>query len=234
MYRYQRTLLFSFIFFIAFTVLGIVASLMEPDFVKMILGAEYVEMTEQNIANNDPFGVYKSGDSFLMFLMIAGHNIKLSLISFASGMLFGFGTLYFLFVNGIMFGTFEHMFAQHHLGIQFFLVVFIHGTLELSALVVESCAGFVLGTALLFPGTFTRLQALKYAAKDAVKIIISLVPIFMIAAFFESYVTRHTEMPLALSLLILLGSLGFILFYFVVLPHLVFRKAKLDILEKAK
>lgn len=231
MYRYRRTLLFAFLFFLVFTLLGILASMIEPDFVKMILGPEYVEMTEQNIANNDPFGVYKDGNSFLMFLMIAWHNIRLSLISFASGIFFGFGTLFFLFTNGIMFGTFEHMFYQHHLGIQFFLVVFIHGTLELSALVIESCAGFIMGAALLFPGTYTRLQALRFAAKDAVKIIIGLIPVFLIAAFFESYVTRHTEMPLALSLLILFGSLAFILYYFVILPRLVFNKVKKQILE---
>lgn len=225
MFRHRRILLFAFVFFMLFFTMGVLASALEPDFVKMIMGADYVEMTEQNIASGDPFQVYKDGDSFLMFLRIGWHNIILSLVSFGSGIFLGIGTLYFLFINGIMVGAFEFMFYKHHLGPQFFLVVFIHGTLELSSLVIESCAGFILGASILFPGTYTRLQSLRYGAKDAVKIIIGLIPVFMTAAFFESYVTRHTEMPLALSLLILAASLFFILFYFVFYPIVVFKKA---------
>jgi len=226
MYRYRLILLYAFLFFIAFATLGIIASAMEPDFIRGILGHEYVDMTEQNIAEGDPFGVYKDRDSFSMFLQIAWHNIRLSLFSFGSGIFLGIGTVFFLFTNGIMVGAFEYMFYQHHLGTEFFLVVFIHGTLELSALVIESCAGMILGSAILFPGTYTRLQSLQYAAKDAVKIIIGLIPVFIVAAFFESYVTRHTGMPLFLSISILAGSLGFILFYFVFYPAHVHRKTQ--------
>lgn len=231
MYRYRRILLFSFIFFMVFLILGIAASAIDPDFIKMVLGPEYVEMTEQNIANGDPFGVYKDSDSFTMFLKIFWHNTRLSLIIFGSGILLGLGTLYFLFHNGIMVGVFEFMFYKHHLGIQFFLVVFIHGTLELAAVVIASSSGFILGNSILFPGTYTRLQSLLIAAKDSVKIIIGLIPIFLAAAFFESYVTRHTEMPVWMSLLILFGSLSFILFYFVFHPIRVFHKAQKHFLE---
>lgn len=232
MYRYRRIFLFSFLLFVTFFFLGILASTLEPDFVGMILGQDYVEMTEQNIAAGDPFGVYKSGDSFLMFLAIAWNNIRISLMMFGSGITFGLGTLYFLFHNGVMVGVFEHMFYQHHLGTQFFLVVFIHGTLELSAVVIAAWSGFILGHSILFPGTFTRMQSLMMASKDAIKIIIGLIPVFIIAAFFESYITRYTQMPLTLSLSILFGSFGFILFYFVFYPFKVFKKAQQHFLEK--
>jgi len=231
LYRYRFILLCSFLLFLVFTLLGILASAMEPDFIRSVMGSDYVDTTEQNIASGDPFGIYKNGDSLSMFLMIAFHNVRLSLLSFGSGIFFGIGTVFFLFQNGIMFGAFEHMFYQHHLGTQFFLVVFIHGTLELSALVIESCAGMILGSALLFPGTYTRMQSLQKAARDAVKIIIGLIPVFVIAAFFESYVTRHTGMPLWMSISILAGSMAFILWYFVVYPALVHRKCLLKPLE---
>ena len=64
------------------------------------------------------------------------------------------------------------------------------------------------------------------AAKDSIKIIIGLVPIFIAAAFFESYVTRHTGMPRVVSSFILLASISFILFYFVFYPMRVFKKAQ--------
>lgn len=233
LYRYRRTLLFSFVFFIVFLLLGIIASSIEPDFIKTVLGPEYVEMTEQNIAAGDPFGVYKKEDSFTMFLFIAWNNIRVALIMFGSGILFGAGTLFFLFKNSLMVGVFEFMFYKHQLGVSFFLVVFIHGTLELSAIVIAACAGFILGGSVLFPGTFTRLHALQMASRDAVKIIIGLIPVFIVAAFFESYVTRHTGMPVLMSLFILAASLAFILFYFVFYPTRVFKKEQKQFFEQA-
>ena len=142
------------------------------------------------------------------------------------GIFFGIGTLYFLFTNGIMFGAFEYMFFHHHIGFQSILVVFIHGTLELSAIVIAGSAGLKIGNSLLFPGTYTRGQSLKQAAKDSVKIIVSLVPIFIVAAFFEGFVTRHTGMPIWLSLIILSASAGFIIWYFIIYPISVTRKFK--------
>ena len=47
---------------------------------------------------------------------------------------------------------------------------------------------------------------------------IGLVPIIVLAAFFEGFVTRHTAMPLWLSIFILAVSAGFIIWYFVIYP----------------
>lgn len=218
MKKYHRNLLVAFLFFVAFVLLGIFSASQDQTFVRAIMGDGYVDMTEQNIANNDPFGVYKDENEFTMFIRIALNNIKVSFYCFAMGIFFSLGTLHALFKNGVMFGAFEYMFFQHNLGFKSILVVFIHGTLELSAIVVAGCAGLVLGNSLLFPKTYTRMQSLMRAAKDSVKIIIGLIPIFIVAAFFESFITRHTGMPVWASLLILLGSLSFILWYFVFYP----------------
>jgi len=123
-------------------------------------------------------------------------------------------------------GVFEFMFFHHHLGWQSVLVIFIHGTLELSAIVIAGFAGLTIGNSILFPGTYTRIQSLKFAAKDSVKIIISLVPVFIVAAFFEGFVTRHTGMPLWLNLTILLSSASFIVWYFVIYPIRVSKRVK--------
>jgi uncharacterized membrane protein SpoIIM required for sporulation len=117
-----------------------------------------------------------------------------------------------------MLGVFEHMFFKHGLGIQSILVVFIHGTLEISALVIAGAAGIILGNSMLFPRTFTRLQSIRRGAKDGVKIMVGLIPVFTVAAFFEGFVTRYTNMPLLLSLLILGSSLAFVVFYYIIYP----------------
>jgi hypothetical protein len=55
-------------------------------------------------------------------------------------------------------------------------------------------------------------------AKEGLKMIVSLIPIFIIAGFLESFVTRLTGMPVFLSLIIILGSLFFVIWYFVIYP----------------
>lgn len=224
LYNNRRTLLFTFLFFMLFVAIGAFAQWQEPDFVRNILGDHYVDTTEENIRKGDPFGVYKDSPPFIMFMAIAWNNIGVSFIVFISGILFSIGSLFFLFQNGIMLGAFEQMFFQHNLGVDSILVVFIHGTLEISAIVIAGAAGITMGNSILFPKTYTRLQSLMRGAKDGIKILVSLIPIFIVAAFFESYVTRFTNMPIVVSILILGASLFFILWYFVWYPAKVHRK----------
>ncbi len=222
--RNHKTLLFAFLFFAIFVALGVFSSMYDQTFVRAILGDGYVDMTERNIASGDPFGVYKQQESFTMFVQIAFNNIRVSFDCFMLGILCSVGTIYFMLTNGLMLGVFEHLFFKHGLGLQSILVVFIHGTLEISALVIAGCAGMVLGNSILFPKTFTRAQSIRQGAKDGVKIMVALIPVFLVAAFFEGYVTRHTAMPVLLSSAILLLSLAFILFYFVYYPIRISRR----------
>jgi len=224
--KYQRVLLLTFVLFVSFALLGGFSAAHDQTFARSVLGDEYVDMTERNIANGDPFGVYKSGNEWQMFFYIAFNNIKVAFLTYSIGIFLGVGTFYMLFQNGIMVGVFENLFYHHSLGAKFVLVVFIHGTLELSAIVIAGAAGFMLGNSLLFPGTYTRIQSLRRAAKDSVKITVSLIPIFIVAAFFEGFVTRHTEMPLWLSLTILLSSATFIIWYFILYPIKVSKREK--------
>lgn len=219
--KHHKKLLFAFLFFMAFIALGVFSAKYDQNFVRAVLGDQYVDMTERNIAKNDPFGVYKDENEWYMFFRIAQNNIGVAFKCFIMGILCSIGTIWLLLKNGLMLGVFEYMFFKHGLGPQSILVVFIHGTLEISAIVIAGSAGIILGNSLLFPKTFTRLQSVQEGAKDGVKIMISLVPVFIVAAFFEGFVTRYTNMPSALSITILLASLAFILFYYVYYPIVV-------------
>jgi len=153
-----------------------------------------------------------------MFIQIATNNIRVSLMVYATGILAGMGTLYMLFENGVMLGTFQQIFFAKGLGWASVLVIWIHGTLEISAIILAGTAGLILGQSYLFPGTYSRIDSLKRGARDSVKILVGLIPFFLLAAFFEGFVTRHTEMPLWLSLFILLGSASIIIWYFILWP----------------
>jgi len=217
-FKYRKQILYSFIFFVLFCSIGALSAKYDDRFVRLILGDGYVNMTNGNIAKGDPFGVYKKTGEFKMFFQIATNNIWVSLVMFASGALFSIGPVFFLLKNGIMVGAFEYYFFSKGLGAQSILVIWIHGTLEILTIVIAGGAGLVLGHGLLFPKTYTRLAAFKNSAKDATKIALGILPILLLAAFFESFITRHTNMPIWLSISILIGSLFFMIWYVVLYP----------------
>lgn len=221
---YEKQLLYSFIFFIVFCAIGVLSAKYDENFVRLILGDAYVDMTNANIAKGDPFGVYKQQGEFLMFVEIASNNIYVSFINFVSGIIFSVGSVFFLFQNGLMLGSFEYYFFSKGLGMQSVLVIWIHGTIEIISFIIAGAAGLVLGNSFLFPKTYTRLTSLKRGAKDGMKMAIGLVPLFLTAAFFESFVTRHTEMPIWLSVSILTVSLVFMVWYVIIYPNILSKK----------
>jgi hypothetical protein len=216
--KHHKVLLVCFAIFMLFFVVGFYSTIKDESIVRDILGDDYVRMTEKNIADGNPFGVYQKDNPFLMWLGIMINNISVSFRYFMEGLLFPFFTIPELVRDGMMVGAFDAFFYAKGLGNMFILTVMLHGTLELSSIVIAATAGVVLGKSWLFPGTLTRLAAFKQGAKDGVKIIIGIVPVLMIAAFFEGFVTRHYKMPIWISITILVVSATFIIGYFVIYP----------------
>ena len=216
--KHHRLFLFTFCYFLLICIIGAFSAAHDETFVRGVLGDEYVNMTEQNIANGDPFGVYKDQNAGYMWLRIAFNNIKVSMFCFVFGVALSAGTLWVLLQNGIMLGSFQYFFFSKGLGWASVLVIWVHGTLEISSIIIAGTAGMILGNSILFPGTHTRKDSLKRGAKEGLKIIVALIPIFIVAAFLESFITRHTSMPVALSISILALSLAFIVWYFIIYP----------------
>ncbi|MDW8466107.1 MAG: stage II sporulation protein M [Chloroherpetonaceae bacterium] len=199
----HREIFYSLIIFSIAAFIGALSTAGDDSFARLILGDAYVNMTLANIKHGDPMAIYKQARELPMFLGITLNNILVSFYAFAMGTLFSFGTGYVLLQNGIMVGSFQYFFHQHGLLLESALVIWIHGTLEISAIVIAGGAGLTIGNSILFPASYTRLESFLRGAKRGVKIIIGLVPIFAAAGFLESFVTRYTEMPIFLSLFII-------------------------------
>ena len=223
-YESRRALLASLLLFLAAVGVGALSARGDDGFVRLILGDAYVNMTLDNIEAGDPMRVYKEMQEVEMFSMIAFNNVVVSFMAFIGALpqlglpLASVGTGWVLISNGIMFGAFMHLFAAEGLLGEAFRVVFIHGMLELSAIVIAGGAGLAMWNAFLFPGTYPRLTSFRRGAMRGLKLIVGLVPVFAAAALLESFVTRRTEMPLWASLVVILGSLAFVVYYYVVLP----------------
>ena len=216
--RHHRTLAITALLFVVFTLLGALSAAQDETFVRVVLGDAYVNQTIENIRKGDPMAVYKQQGETLMFLGITANNVYVALSIYVLGATLGIGTLVQIFRTGIMLGSFQYFFYHYHVLRASLLTIWIHGTLEISAIIVAGAAGFVMARGLLFPGTFSRSEAFRESARDGLKMAIGLVPIFMVAGFLEGFVTRHTEMPLAASLAIIGSSAAFIVWYFIIYP----------------
>ncbi|MGK7395811.1 MAG: stage II sporulation protein M [Candidatus Cyclobacteriaceae bacterium M3_2C_046] len=222
-YENKKPLGYSFLIFSLSILIGAISAAHDPTFVRLILGDQYVEMTLENISKGEPMGVYHSMSSNIMFLQITLNNIMVSFATFAYGVLLSAGTVYHLFQNGVMLGSFQYFFYQQGLFITSFLTIWIHGTLEISSIIIAGGAGLIMGNSFLFPGTYHRLVSVKNGAKKGLKIIIGIVPLFILAGFLESYITRLSNMHWSIKLGIILISLSFIIYYVVIFPNKKYR-----------
>jgi len=219
-YESRQAFRLSFWIFALAFLTGIVSSAMDPEFSSIILGDSYVQMTIENIESGDPMAVYKQRGKFGMSLGITANNLFVAFLTFVMGVFFAIGTVAIMIRNGIMVGVFQHFFIERDLFWDSFLTIWTHGTLEISAIIIAGAAGITMGKGLLFPGTYTRMQAFQQSARRGLKIMVGITPIIILAGFIEGYLTRHTGTPDIVRGLFILACLGFVLLYFVWYPRL--------------
>ncbi len=223
-YSIRKEFLIALIIFVVSVLAGILSTVYDPGFTRIILGDKYVNLTMENIGKNDPMAVYKNMNEVNMFLGITLNNIKVSFFAFISGILTAFGTGFILFRNGVMLGTFQTFLAQHGVIMDAFATVWLHGTIEIFSIITAGAAGIAIGNSFIFPGTYSRGYALKREARKGAKIILGLVPFFVVAGFIEGFVTRHTEIHYALRFAFIACSLAGIIYYFFIYPKLLTQK----------
>lgn len=218
MWAVRNQLLYSFIIFVIAGLIGAVSSLYDDTFVRLILGDGYVNLTLENIREGKPTGIYDGDSAWDMFLRITLNNIMVSFRVFIVGIFTSVMSGLMLFYNGVMLGAFFTMFYNERVLLEAAPVVMLHGTIELSSIVVAGAAGITMGNSILFPGSYSRFESFKLGAFRGLKIVLGLVPFFIVAGFIESYVTRYAFMHWSLKLLILLASASVMVYYFVIYP----------------
>lgn len=216
----RPNLLLSLVVFMSAVLIGALSAAHDQTFTRLIMSDAYVDQTLENIRNGKPMAIYASHDEGMMFLYITINNIKVALTAFASGITAGFLTWLILLQNGIMLGSFQYFFHEHGVLTDSLLTIWVHGTLEISAIIIAGGAGFCIGNGWLFPGTYSRGESFRRGARTGLKVVMGLVPVFIVAGFLESFVTRHalTLRPWV-ALTIIFGSLAWVIWYFIILPY---------------
>ena len=173
-----------------------------PDMVYSVLDGNTVRSIEgmYDPSLHERFGREREADSdVLMFGHYILNNTSIDFRTFAGGLLFGLGTLFFTLFNGFFIGAVAGHLTQIGYVDTFWGFVCGHASLELTAMVLSTVAGLKLGAALIKPGRKSRIRALIDNGKVSMKIMYGTATMTIMAAFVEAFWSSIAWMPLAVK-----------------------------------
>jgi uncharacterized membrane protein SpoIIM required for sporulation len=132
---------------------------------------------------------------------IMTNNLSVSFSAFAGGLLFGVGSFYVLFFNGLMLGAVAVACQQGDMAIPLWSFVAPHGSLELPAIVIAGAAGLRLGQGMLFPGIYRWKDSVAKAGGEAVRLVSGVIPMLFIAGCLEGFFSP-SDAPVPLKFLV--------------------------------
>lgn len=166
--------------------LGALATLSAADFSERVLPAEVLEHMSSSYSEGFSTGRSEGQDAAMSGFYVY-NNIGIAFRCFATGVLFGTGSVFFLVYNGLVTGTVIGHVASAGYARNILTFVGGHSAFELTAIVISGAAGLKLGYALLDTGGLTRLGSLQKAGKTALGLICGAAGLLAIAALVEAF-----------------------------------------------
>lgn len=123
------------------------------------------------------------------------NNILVSFKAVAGGITAGTFTVFILAFNGLLIGSIATLVGQNNLAYPFWAFVFPHGSLELPAIFLAGGAGLLIARGMLFPGQYTRVEAIKFYGYKAAQLVFGIVPILIIAGMIEGFYSPSPVVP---------------------------------------
>lgn len=141
------------------------------------------------------------------------NNLRVSFNVVAGGITAGVFTVFVLAFNGLLIGAIATLVGQNNLAYPFWAFVFPHGALELPAIFFAGGAGLLIARGILFPGKYTRLEALKFYGYKAAQLVFGIVPMLIIAGTIEGFYSPSPVVPEFLKYLTGVGLLTLLILY---------------------
>lgn len=163
--------------------LGAVVTSSHPEFMRHYIGPAMIATMERHqMWTQSVVSVAPMASSAIMT-----NNLTVSFLTFASGILFGMGTFWLLYFNGMMLGVIGA--ACHHYGMSLALWSFVapHGSLELPSILIAGGAGFRIGYAMLFPGNLRWKDSVAQGGMEATRLVSGIIPLLVIAGTLEGF-----------------------------------------------
>ncbi|MFO1430243.1 MAG: stage II sporulation protein M [Candidatus Competibacteraceae bacterium] len=137
------------------------------------------------------------------------NNISIGFRTFAAGIIGGIGTLFILLFNGLFMGAVGGYLSSQGLGTVLFPFVVGHSAFELTGILLAGVAGLKIGLALVAPGRYSRVQALRRAAAEGVRLLYGVVALLLLAAIIEAFWSSNRALPVNLKYVV--GIAGWLL-----------------------
>jgi uncharacterized membrane protein SpoIIM required for sporulation len=177
----------------------------DPSFIPLIAPESMISMVRDGeLWMGSILGTEPTASSEIMT-----NNLRVCFNAIAGGITAGIFTVYILFFNGILIGTIGTLIGQNNLAWPFWAFVFPHGSLELPAIFLAGGAGLLIARAMLFPGAFRRVDALKYYGGQAAQLIYGVIPLLVIAGVIEGFFSPSPVIPNGFKYLV--GTILFLL-----------------------
>lgn len=121
--------------------------------------------------------------------MIMTNNIRVTIYTFAFGATLGIGTLVYLAFNGANIASVLALTYKAGFGNDLLTFMVGHGMIELSCIFISGGAGLLVGSAMIMPGNLTRADALRVRGMEAVRLMIGVALLLVVAATIEGFVS---------------------------------------------
>ena len=121
--------------------------------------------------------------------LIMTNNIMVTIYTFAFGATFGVGTLFYLGYNGANMASVIALTYRAGFGNDLVTFMVAHCVIELTCIFIAGGAGLLVGSALIMPGDLTRADALKTRGMEAVRLMLGVAILLVIAGIIEGFIS---------------------------------------------
>ena len=180
--------------FAVLVAVGMMLATVNPAFQAYLLGPRMMETIENRQMWTHSIVTIKP----IASSAIMTNNLSVSFSTFALGITGGLGTVWMLALNGLLFGVVNAACWQAGMSQQLLSFVAPHGVIELPAIFIAGGGGLLLAKGLLFPGTLPRRASLVLEGGRAVRLVLGIIPMLVVAGTIEGFVSP-SDLPIAVK-----------------------------------
>ena len=185
--RTWRYTLLSFSVFTLFAIFGFVGTHYDPEFSELV-GVDPA-WREMNIETKTPWWEALNESNQEGASAIMTHNIQVTIYTFAFGATCGIGTLFYLALNGANIASVVALTYRAGFGNDLVTFMVGHGVVELSCIFIAGGAGLLIGSAMIMPGNLSRADALKIRGMEAVRLMMGVALLLVLAGTIEGFIS---------------------------------------------
>jgi uncharacterized membrane protein SpoIIM required for sporulation len=186
--RTWRYTALSFSVFAIFATFSFVATRLDPEFSELVgvnpaLREIYIETKTHWWESLNEEGNQIGAANIMQ------NNIRVTIMTFALGAMLGLGTIYYLAYNGANIASILALTYQAGFGNDLVTFMVGHGVIELSCIFIAGGAGLLIGSAMILPGDLSRADALKTRGMEAVRLMMGVALLLVVAAIIEGFIS---------------------------------------------